>query len=196
MQGWKLTAGSITNPNLTEPEIWQYCNVIFSTQSKNQASYKFGLIRALVENLYNTDENLSLSYNLLFYTFARIYWNLVICHHLRQSDSSHPQSAIEKVLYALQTKYTIPDGLTFDTLAPDIQFEILRDVKAQGKKYVLGAIWGDTEGTFYEFSTAGEYLKFNPPVYQFLQRYHQVILRLNNYEWPSFWSKTILSRPS
>jgi 5-methylcytosine-specific restriction endonuclease McrA len=112
----------------------------------------------------------------------------VICHHLRQT-LSHTQSAIEKVLYASQTKYAIPLEMPFDTLMPDLQFEILHNVKSQGKKYVIGALWGDTEGTFYEFSTAKEYLKFNPPVYRFLQRYHQVILRLNNYEWAKFLAK-------
>jgi hypothetical protein len=58
MQGWKLSLGLITNPNIADPEIWHYFNVLFSTQSKNQASYKFGLIRALVENLYNVDHEL------------------------------------------------------------------------------------------------------------------------------------------
>jgi hypothetical protein len=41
----------------------------------------------------------------------------------------------------------------------------------------------------HEFSTTGEYLKFNPSVYHFLQRYHQVILRLSNYEWAKFLAK-------
>jgi hypothetical protein len=63
---WKLSSGSITTPNRTEPEIWHYCNMLFSTHSKNQAGYKFGLLRALVENLYSMNENLSLSYNRLF----------------------------------------------------------------------------------------------------------------------------------
>jgi hypothetical protein len=72
MQGWKLTEGNITNSHPTEIEIWRCFNYIFSSKSKNVASYKFGLIRALVDNLYNTNADLVLSYDQIYDTFCRI----------------------------------------------------------------------------------------------------------------------------
>jgi len=189
MEGWKLTEGFITDTHLTETEIWQCFNTIFSSKSKNQASYKFGLVRAMVDNLYNVNDDLVLTFDQIYDTFARIYWNLVIKHNLRQTDNSHTQSAIERILREIRQKYQIPPDFAYDKLPADIQYETLFKVKNEGKKYVLGALYGDTKGKFYEFSKEKEYLRFNPPVYRFFQRYQQVILRLNNYEWAKFLAK-------
>lgn len=189
MEGWKLTEGCITNYQITEEQIWSCFNYIFSTKSKNVSSYKFGLIRALVDNLYNADTEFVLTYDQIYETFSRIYWNLIIKYNLVQTDPSHKQTAIERICKEMQQKYQIPSGWAFDKLQIEIQNEALGQIKNEGKKYVVGAIYGDTRGLFYEFSTKKEYLKINPLVYNFLQHYQQVITRLNNYEWAKFLEK-------
>ena len=79
---YKLQVGEMKADYLTDKEIWGHFNFIFSTKSRNSTTYKFVLIKSLIENLYNVNENLELSYDLLFTSFSKIYWNLVIHHHL------------------------------------------------------------------------------------------------------------------
>lgn len=189
MQGWKLIEGGIKKTHLSDKEIWRYFNVLFSTKSRNQSSYKFGFVRSLIDNLYNVDQDLRLEYDKIYYTFCQVYWNLVVKYGLKQTDRSHKQSAIERILKNFQAKYEIPKEIVFDQLHMDLQLEALSKVKTEGKKYVVGAVYGDTEGTFYEFSTKKEYLRFNPVVYRFMQQFQQVILKLNNYDWARFLQK-------
>ncbi len=189
MQGWKLKEGRINSAKLSEDELWGLFNYVFSTRSKNQSSYKFGLIRSLIENLYNVDDKLILSYDKLFSTFTNVYWNLIIKYGLSQSDSSHKQSAIEKVLYTAQMSHEIPDQLSFDQLSEIAQLSILKDIKKNGKRYVFGALYQDMEGVLYGFSNKNEILQFNSIAYTFMKKYHSTIFRLNNYEWAKFLEK-------
>lgn len=182
MKGWRLTQGKIAKKDVTDKEILQCFNFIFSSKSRNKTSYKFGLIRALLENLYNVDSDLRLSYDKLYYTFAKIYWNLVIKRSLRQTDKSHVQSSIEKILYKCQKEFGIPLDVIFDRIPVKAQLEIVKRVKIQGKRYVIGALYGDSNGIFYEFSNRDEYLLFNRSFYQFAQRFHQML----NEKWGRF----------
>ena len=58
---------------------------VFSSKSKQSASYKYGFLKAILDNLYNTDENLILTFDQLFSKFAEVYWNLVLKHKIRQA---------------------------------------------------------------------------------------------------------------
>lgn len=189
MPGWNTPRGTITNPDIDQEQIWGYFNVLFSNRSKNQTSYKFGFVRALLENLYNVDVQLGLDFHHIFWSFACLYWNLVVRQGLSQTDRSHEQSAIERVLREFQEHQGIPSELGFDSLSVDLQLKIVSAVKTQGKRYVIGAVWGDTEGTFYEFDLEKEYLRINPPVYRLMQRYQEVLYRLNSYEFVKFLQK-------
>jgi hypothetical protein len=148
---WNLKIGEIKETYLTEQQIWQIFNTFFSPKSKNTMTYKFGLIKSLIENLYNLNENLEINFYQLFESFTKIYWNLVVHHQLRQSNSSSMNSAIEKVLVNFQKEHTIPNDFRFDKLSYDLQLEIVQQVKKVGKKYVIGALNGDSKGIIYEF---------------------------------------------
>ena len=87
---------------LTDKEIWGHFNFIFSTKSRNSTIYKFVLIKSLIENLYNVNENLELSYDLLFNSFSKIYWNLVIHHHLNQINMVGKKSEVQSILLDVQ----------------------------------------------------------------------------------------------
>ncbi|WP_216367495.1 hypothetical protein [Anoxybacillus sp. EFIL] len=124
--GWDLQIGKIKEQYLTEQQIWQMFNVFFSSKSKNTTTYKFGLIKALIENLYSVNGNLELSYDRLFESFTKIYWNLVIHHHLRQANHSMKNSEIEKVLTGFQKKYEIPSDFRFDKISLVLQLELIQ----------------------------------------------------------------------
>jgi HNH endonuclease len=186
---WDLKVGEIKETYLTEQQIWQIFNTFFSSKSKNTTTYKFGFIKALIENLYNVNENLEINYDRLFESFTRIYWNLVVHHQLRQHNYSLNNSEIEKILLNFQHKYEIPTDLRFDRLPDDLQHSIVRNVKKKVKRYVIGAIYGDTEGVIYTFDINKEYLKLNYTIYEFMKKYQRVLTYLTNYHLALFLEK-------
>ena len=87
MAGWNLKCGSITEYNLSEDRIWSLFNFVFSDSSRKRNTYKFGLIKAIIDNIFNgkiVDEGVYFSYEEIFGKFAENYWNLVVKYNLRQ----------------------------------------------------------------------------------------------------------------
>ncbi|AST07068.1 HNH endonuclease [Anoxybacillus flavithermus] len=187
--GWKLQVGEIKEQYLTEQRIWQMFNTFFSSKSKNTTTYKFGLIKSIIENLYNVNENLELSYDLLFESFTKIYWNLVIHHHLRQGNDSVKNSEVEKVLKNFQERYRIPTSFRFDKLSFTLQLELMQKIKRKAKRYVIGALYEDSGEVIYEFDLKGEYMKLNGSVYKFMLKYQRVLTYLTNYHLALFLEK-------
>jgi 5-methylcytosine-specific restriction endonuclease McrA len=185
IMGWELQIGEIKQTYVTDDEIWQALNN-FYFHGTTKMSYKYGLLKSLIENLYNVNEKLELNFNDLFYSFTKIYWNLVIHHNLWQSNDQKQMSSIQNVLEDACSINSIPRELTFDKLSDKLQLDILKSVKKIGKKYVIGAFYSDTNNFFYAFDLKKEYLKFNQPVYHFLQKYQRIITYLTNYHLSKF----------
>lgn len=81
MAGWDLKSGSITEYNVEEDRLWSLFNFVFSDSSRKRNTYKFGLIKSLLDNVFNgqkTAEGIFYTYEELFSRFAENYWNLVI----------------------------------------------------------------------------------------------------------------------
>ncbi|BDG43949.1 HNH endonuclease [Saccharococcus caldoxylosilyticus] len=186
---WDLKVGEIRETYLTEQQIWQMFNMFFSTKSKNTTTYKFGLIKSLIENLYNVNDNLEVNYYLLFESFTKIYWNLVVHHQLRQSNNSLKNSEIEKILLNFQREYKIPNDFRFDKLPYDLQLSLIQKVKKKVKRYVIGALYGDSGKVIYAFDINKEYMKLNYNVYQFMLKYQRILTYLTNYHLALFLEK-------
>ncbi|WP_228460196.1 hypothetical protein [Cytobacillus dafuensis] len=124
----KLQIGEMRAEYLTDKEIWAYFNFIFSTKSRNSTTYKFVLIKSLIENLYNVNEKLELQYDSLFNSFSVIYWNLVIHHHLNQINMVGKMSEVQRILLNVQSTHQIPDTLVFDKLSNELQILIVHKV--------------------------------------------------------------------
>lgn len=82
MEGWKLSEGEYLKKPLSENDLSKIFATIFSPTSKNTTSYKFGFIKSLLDNLYNVDSSLCLSFDAVFSTFAESYWNLILMNFL------------------------------------------------------------------------------------------------------------------
>ena len=80
--GAGLREGKYREGHLSEDEMWSAFAYLFSSKSKQSASYKYGFLKAILDNLYNTDENLILTFDQLFSKFAEVYWNAVSVLHL------------------------------------------------------------------------------------------------------------------
>jgi 5-methylcytosine-specific restriction endonuclease McrA len=185
----KLQIGEMKVPYLTDQEIWGHFNYIFSSKSRNSTTYKFVLVKSLLENLYNVNEMLELSYTSLFSSFAKIYWNLVIHHNLNQINMVGKRSEVQNILLSIQHKQQLPSEVVFDKLSYELQLLIIQKIMKKCKINVMGAIYGDTQGTIYDFDNKKEMLKINPSFYSFMQRSQRVLTYLANYHLALFLEK-------
>jgi 5-methylcytosine-specific restriction endonuclease McrA len=185
----ELQVGEMRTAYLTDKEIWGHFNYIFSPKSKNSTTYKFVLIKSLLENLYNVNDQLELTYDVLFTSFAKIYWNLVIHHNLNQINMTSKQAGVQKILIDIKEKHNVPNSLVFDKLSEELQIDIITRVKKKGKFNVMGAIYGDTDSTIYNFDNKRELIKINPSFYSFMQRFQRILNYLTNYHLAIFLEK-------
>lgn len=185
----KMQVGEMKAAYLTDKEIWGHFNYIFSSKSRNSTTYKFVLIKSLIENLYNVNEKLELHYDSLFNSFSRIYWNLVIHHDLNQINMVGKKAEVQSILLNMQSKHQIPYTFVFDKLSNELQIIIVNKVKKKCKVNVMGAIYGDTSGTIYDFDNEHEILRLNPAFFSFMQRYQRVLKYMSNYQLALFLEK-------
>lgn len=112
-----------------------------------------------------------------------------IQHDLKQINMIGKKSEVQNILLDIQTKYSIPNTVVFDKLSGELQLEIILKVKKRCKLNVMGAIYGDTNGTIYDFDNKREYLKLNGSFYSFMQQFQRVLTYLTNYHLAMFLEK-------
>lgn len=192
MAGWDKKAGIILSNTVSEDKIWSLFNYVFSNACSKRNTYKFGLIKAISDNLFNCEWTVSgykLSFNDLFSKFAENYWNLVVKYGLRQMrpDGKSEYSKIEQIFLDIVQKYDVLKELTFSGLTQNDMDWVTRETAKNCKKYVLGALYNDFEGLFYAFDVNHQdYIILNPSVYDFMLRYKPEIEKLNYFAWAKF----------
>ena len=184
VSGFDLKEGFYKDQRASEDELWSAFTSLFSSQTTMVSSYKYGFLKAIIDNLYNVDAGLVLSFDQLFSKFAEIYWNLILKHKLNQQAKK--ETYLEQILKETVIRYDLPEGVPFESLRPDIMIEVSHQVKIKCKKYVVGALFEDTKQLFYSFSRTGEWLKINPQMYEFICKHKVSIEKLNYYEWARF----------
>lgn len=189
--GYDLKNGLYVERPTTDDELWAAILCIFSSKSRNNTSYKFGFFKAIIDNLYNVDQTLTLSFDQLFGKFGEIYWNLILKYGLKQNIvvCDNRKTFLEQVLVEASQKYNIIDPIPFESLSDDKKQYITHQVKIKCKKYVVGALYEDTNRLFYSFSKNEEWLQINPCMYEFLCKHKSVVEKINYYEWARFLEK-------
>ena len=116
MAGFDLKEGFYEDREVSEDELWDAVACVFTSKSKNDASYKFGFLKSILDNLKYVDNDLVLSFDQLFTRFAELYWNLILEYNLRQKaiTKDNRKSAIERVLLEAKDKYVTDDVRSFD----------------------------------------------------------------------------------
>ena len=198
MAGCDRKDGYYIERYITDEEIWEAFSRLFSAQSRNDSSYKFGFLKSILDNLYNVDDKLVLTFDQIFSKFAEIYWSLIVNHQLKQrvQTKSGTKTHIEKILEKAKEDNHIIEIIRYENLSEDIRVELEHNVKQKCKTYVVGALFEDTNEIFYSFSKNEEWLKINPLVYNFLCRNKVLIEKLNYYEWARFLEKVNTDRES
>lgn len=185
--GYNLQEGTYKKGTLLDDELWSALSCLFSSRSKNSSSYKYGFLKALIDNLYNVDSELLLTFDQVFSKMAEIYWNLILKYELRQSSGR--ETSLEKILHEFVCGNKIPAGVPYETLDEDVQTIINQRVQQDCKRYVIGAVFEDTKQCFYSFSKKEKRIQFNPQMYDFICKHKIVIEKINYYEWARYLEK-------
>lgn len=191
MAGWNLKSGLITEYEVSEDRIWSLFNYVFSDSCKKRNSYKFGLIKSLLDNEFNVqqgNDGMYLSYEAIFGKFAENYWNLVIKYNLRQmrKDGKSIYSKVETILKQETDNDNILINLEFDSLDENRKQRIINNVTKECKKCVVGALYEDFDGIIYSFDLKDTGLVLNYCVYEFMLRHKSELEKLNYYSWARF----------
>lgn len=133
MPGWNLKSGELNRVFVSEDEYWAMFNFVYSDSCLKRNTYKYELIKSIMDNLFNCGfENESgvyyLTYKDIFYRFAVNYWNLVLKYHLKQMrpDGKSTVSKIESILLEHASVNDAIKGLEFSSLRDEAQTDIGR----------------------------------------------------------------------
>jgi hypothetical protein len=175
-----LKVGELKEDYLTGEEIWRIFTIVLSSKSVKSATYKYALIKALIENLYQVNDHFELTYDQLAYSFTKVYWNLIVHHNLTQHNRGK-NARVVSIIQDEQRKRSIPPEMVFDKLQDSLQVKLVSKIKTTMKINVFGALFGDTREKFYAFDHKTEKLRLNPPVHTFMLNYQRLIVHLTNY---------------
>ncbi len=191
MQGYALKEADYVEKTLTEDEIWAIFGGMFSGRAVHDTSYKYGFFKAVLDSIYNADDNLMLTFDQIFYKFTEIYWNLILKYHLRQKavTKNGRETILEKILKEAAGQKAGINDICFEALSADMKAEICHKVKIKCKENVVGALYGDSGGVLYSFSKKQEYIKLNPQAYAFMTKYKKILEKINYFEWAKFLEK-------
>ena len=192
--GWRLPNGEITKYFVEENELWSTFNFVFSEACTKVSTYKFGLIKSILDNLLSvvkSDRGMELSYRDIFAKFAENYWNLITKYNLRQirSHKRYSASEIEKIFQAALQRSQIVGEVEFANLANKDREFVISAVTRECKRCVVGALYADFEGYLYGFSLKEDGIWINPVAYEFMLKYKPEIEQLNYYSWAKFLEK-------
>ncbi len=191
MAGWNLKNGNLISHNVSEEQLWALFNFVFSDSSIKRNTYKFGLIKSILDNLFNAEEQAGeffLSYYNLFSRFAENYWNLVVKYHLKQmrKDGKSEYSKLEVIFRNAVNEDNIIEQLEFGTISEKTKTYIIERVLKECKKNVVGALYNDFEGLVYSFDLKGSGIYIGYKAYDFMLKHKYEIEKLNYYSWAKF----------
>ena len=121
MAGWNLKCGSIKEYKVSEDRIMALFDYVFSDACRKRNTYKFGLIKALLDNIHDgqkLEQGVFLTYEQIFCAFAENYWKLVIKYDLRQmrKDGKSIYSKVETILKSIVKENKLDKTVEFKEL--------------------------------------------------------------------------------
>lgn len=190
MGGYDLSEAIYKSQNCSEEELWKAFRNVFSTKTINSSSYKFVFLKSIMDCVHRYNK---LNYSLyeIFERFTEIYWILVVKYGLEQNNSNSKETYIEQILkeYVGCTTEEKSIRIQFNDLTSLAKDKIVRQVTKKCKKYVVGALYGDTNGLFYSFSKKKEVIELNPVMKDFVLQHESAIEELNYFELTKFLDK-------
>lgn len=130
MQGYALKEADYVEKIWEEDALWSVFSGMFSGRAVHDTSYKYGFFKAVLDSIYNADDNLLLTFDQLFYKFTEIYWNLILKYRLRQKAATRNgrETALEKILRETAGQKAGIGDICFESLSADMKAEVCRFV--------------------------------------------------------------------
>ena len=194
MPGWNLKNGNLVNNNISEDELWGLFNFVFSNGSRKRNTYKFGFLKAILDNLFSGYWDVDLyilSYDILFSKFAENYWNIIVKYNLKQQrrDDKSEYSRIETIFKEAGSTNSVIANIEFESIDSELKKKIISKVRNSCKGNVVGALYNDLEGKVYSFDLKDEGIKLSRSSYNFMFKYKTELEKLNYYAWAQFMEK-------
>ena len=188
--GYNLKSGNYKNGKVSDEELWEAVAFVFTSASRNESSYKFGFLKAIIDCLPYIDSDYKLSFDTLFKDFANTYWSLVLKYELKQKrKDSSVDTLLERIFRSVTDEYAIDKYVSFADLDEEIVSSVTHQTKQSCKRYVVGALYDDTKALIYGFSKKEEWIQIKPEAYTFLNKHKKLIEKLNYFEWARFLEK-------
>lgn len=189
--GYELNYGNYDDRHITDDEKWSAFSNCFLSQLNSIESYKFAFLKSILDNLYNVDMHLILTFDQLFYTFTELYWNLILKCKLRQMapNNKDKRPVIESLFIISAKMYGVDKETIYESLDENFKSNINNQVKMKCKENIVGELFVETNKIFYSFNVKEEWIKFNPLMYEFVCKYKLILEKLNYYEWANFLEK-------
>ncbi len=191
---WNSKFGSLNFSSISDDEYWSLFNFVFSESCHKTSTYKFALLKSILDNLLNnmpSENGQMIFYSDLFAKFAESFWNLVVKYHLHQQKptAEGKTSKIEQIFGEAVKTNPVLENLEFASIKENTKSKLIQKVQAECKKYVLGALYGDFGGKLYGFDQNGNFITLSQDAYGFLLKYKIEIEKLNYYAWAKFLEK-------
>lgn len=188
---WDSKSGTLDTTTLSDDEYWRLFNYVFVGGAKKTSTYKFALIKAILDNLLNnipTENGQEILYSNLFEKFAESYWNLVVKYKLHQQSPTKEgkTSKIEQIFKEAVVSNPILQNIEFASIGKSTQNRLVSKVQTECKKYVLGALHSDLNSAIYSFSENSDRIKLSHGAYDFCLRHKMELEKLNYYAWAKF----------
>ena len=191
MAGYDLNEGKLCDSNVSEDQLWSLFNYVFVGGSKKTSSYKFGFLKAILDNLFNgiwCEDLYELSYDTLFAKFAENYWNIIVKYNLKQQKQTEKTgtSRIETIFNDVLKINGVLSNLEFTSIEYELRLKTISLVEKTCRKYVVGALYKDLDGHVYSFNKKEKNIKISRQAYDFLFKYKMELEKLNYYAWAKF----------
>ncbi|MCR5350197.1 MAG: HNH endonuclease [Acholeplasmatales bacterium] len=180
--GHKDRSSEILKVHIDDSEYMSDCMHFLNSLSKKTATYKYAFFKSILDNLFNVNDKYELSFDLLSYSFSKMYWNLIAKYKLPQYQNGKV-SLIEKSIYNIISYDNLVDEVDFDSLNDKVKNQYLIETKHVIGINVVGALCSDLNSTIYGFSKDTKMIWFNKDSYEFLIKYKSALEKLNYYAW-------------
>jgi len=188
---WHSKSGTLNTTTLSDDEYWSLFNYVFVGGAKKTSTYKFALIKAILDNLLNnipTENGQEILHSNLFEKFTESYWNLVVKYNLHQQlpTKEGKTSKIEQIFKEAIAINPILQNIEFASIGKSTQNQLVSKVQTECKKYVLGALHSDFNSAIYGFSENSDRITLSHGAYEFCLRHKMELEKLNYYAWAKF----------
>lgn len=152
---------------------------------------RFGLIKALLDNLSIADGELKLEYMALADSCCAFYWEPVLffqLQHFERTATGNEEDIFSEIVRFANHVLRDTDKSYHEVVLSD-RVSLLKEVVTKYLFRIVEALYDDTEQAFYSFSGVRRWIQFHPAVYQFLLKNKNVIEKLNYIEYAVYLGK-------